>query len=120
LREESLAGSGRTYEKNIGFAEFHIAGLLVQKDPLVVIVNRDGEFFLGAVLADDIAIEELLDLRRAGKPARGSGGLLALFILENRLADADAFIANVRPRIVRGLTNELLHLLLSLMAEGAT
>ncbi len=119
LREESLAGSGRTDQKNIGFAEFDVAGLLVQKDALVVVVNRDGEFLLGAVLADDVAIEELLDLRRAGKPACGGRGLLALFILENGLADADTFVADVRARIVRRRTNQLLDLLLSLMAEGA-
>ena len=119
LREERLAGAGGTDQKNIGLAELDIAGLLVQKNALVVVVNRDGEFLLGAILPDDVAVEKLLDLRRAGKTARRCGSLLALFVLENGLADADTFVADVRARIVRRRTDQLFDLLLGLVAEGA-
>ena len=67
LREQRFAGAGRADQKNIGLAEFHFAGLLVEEDALVMVVDSDGEFFLGAILADDIAVEKLFDFGRAGK-----------------------------------------------------
>src|SRR5258705_5939587 len=45
--------------------------------------------------------------------------MFALFVFQNRLADADTLVADVRPRIIRRRTDELLHLLLGLVAEGA-
>jgi hypothetical protein len=119
LREERLARSCRPDQQNIGFAEFAIAGLLVKEDSLVVVVHGDSEFFLGAVLADNVAIEKLFDLRVAGKTASRCCGLLALFILKNSLADADTFVADVGARIVGRRTDQLLDLLLGLVAEGA-
>src|SRR5712664_533888 len=119
LREERLARSSRPNQQNIGFAEFAIAGLLVKEDSFVVVVDGNGEFLLGAVLADDVAIEKLLDLRGAGKAAGGGRGLLALFILENGLTDTDTFVADVGAGIVGRRTNQLLDLLLGLVAEGA-
>src|SRR4029077_8941821 len=70
-------------------------------------------------LADDVAVQELLDLRRARQPARGGRGLFPLFVFQNRLADAHTLVADVRPGIIRRRTDELLHLLLRLVAEGA-
>src|ERR1700674_5511511 len=119
LREQGLAGPCGTNQKNIGLAEFDFVGLLVEEDALVVIVNGDCQFLFGAVLADDVAVQELLDLGRAGQAARRGRGLLALFVFQNRLADADTLVADVRPGIIRRRTDELLHLLLRLMAEGA-
>ena len=83
-----------------------------------MIVDRDGEFLFCAVLPDDVAIEKLLDLRRTRKPARGRNGLFALFIFENGLANADAFVADVRARIVRGRADQLFDLFLRFMAKG--
>src|SRR4029077_2711219 len=100
LREEGLAGSGRANQENIGFAEFDVARLFVQEDSLVVVVDRHGKFFLGAILADDVAVEELLDFGRAREAASGCRGLLALFILKNGLADADTFVADISTGIV--------------------
>src|SRR5207248_10089689 len=73
----------------------------------------------GAVLADDVAIQKLFDFRRAGKTPRRGRRLLAFFILENGLANADTFVADVGARIVGRGTDQLLDLLLGLMAEGA-
>src|SRR5258708_5801750 len=120
LRQQRLTGARGTNQKNIGLAEFHFAGLLVQENALVVVVNGHRQFLFGAVLADNVAIQELLDLRRARQAARRRSGLFALFVFQNRLADADTLIADVRPGIIRRRTDELLHLLLGLVAEGAT
>jgi hypothetical protein len=100
LRQKGLASAGGTDQENIGLTELHVAWLFVEEDTLVVIVNGDGEFFLGAILPNDVAVKELLDLWGAGKAAGRSSGLLALFVLENGLADADTFVADVRARVV--------------------
>src|SRR5258708_19737574 len=119
LREERLARSCRANQQNIGFAQLDLAGLLVKEDSFVVIVDRDCELLLSSVLANDVAVEKLLDLRGTGKAASGCRGLLALLILKNGLADADTFIADVGARIVGRRTDQLLDLLLGLVAEGA-
>ena len=96
-----------------------LARLLVQEDALVVVIDRHRQLLLGAVLPYDVAIEELLDLRRARKPARGGRSLFALLVFQNGLANADALIADIRPRIVRGRTDQLFHLFLRLVTERA-
>jgi hypothetical protein len=67
-----------------------------------MIVDRDSELLLRAILPDDVAIEKLLDLWRTRKLLRGRGGLFALFIFKNGLANADAFVADISARIIRG------------------
>src|SRR5208282_3756279 len=119
LRKERLARARGTDQDNIGLAEFHFTGLFVEENALVVVVNGHGEFFLGAILTNDVAIEELLDFGGPGQAARGSGGLFALLVFQNGLANAHTLIADVRARIVRRGTDQLLYLLLSLVAKGA-
>src|SRR4029077_771442 len=79
----------------------------------------DGELLFCLVLADHVAIEEGLDLGRAWQAAVRRGRLLALLVLEDLLADADTLIANVGARVFRRRADELFHLLLSFVAEGA-
>src|SRR6267143_1856306 len=74
---------------------------------------------LSSISPDDVAIQELLDLRRPGKPLRRCRRLFALLIFQYGLANAHALIADVRPRIVRRRTDQLFDLLLSFVAEGA-
>ena len=83
-----------------------------------MIVDGDSELLLCAVLSYDVAIEKLLDLRWTRKLPRGRGGLLALFILKNGLANAHAFIADVCARIIRGRADQLFDLFLRFMAKG--
>ena len=78
LREQRLAGAGGADQQDVRFRELDVvaaARLLLDLDPLVVVVDRDGELLLGPFLADDVLVEELLDLlrRRAARTAcRGS------------------------------------------------
>ena len=44
-----------------------LAGVSAGLDPLVVVVDRDGEGLLGAVLTHDVLVEELEDLHRLGQ-----------------------------------------------------
>ena len=120
LREQSLSGARRSHQQNIRFREFDVAGLAIQENALVMVVNGDCEFLLSFILADYVAIQKRLDLRRTRQPAIRWAGLLALLIFENLLADAHALVANIRARIFRWRTDKFLHLLLSLMAERTT
>src|SRR5580704_5442400 len=120
LSQKGLASAGGTDQQNIGFREFHIAGLFVQEDALVVIVNGDGKLLFRFVLADYVAIEKGFDLGRAGQASINRTSLLALFVFQNLLADAHALVADVGPRILRGRADKLLHLLLRFMAEGTS
>src|SRR3974390_2109996 len=118
LREERFPRPRGTNQKDIRLAQLNFARLLVQKDALVMIVDRNRQFLLRALLPDYVAVEKLLDLRRAGKPTRRSRCLFPLLVLENLLTNSHALIADVRPRIVRRRTDQLLYLLLGLMTEG--
>ena len=64
LRQQRLARARGTNQKNVGLRQFHVAGLAVQENSLVVVVDRDGEFLLGVVLPDDVAIQKSLNLGR--------------------------------------------------------
>ena len=78
LREQRLAGAGRADEQDVALGQLDVvaaARLLLDLDALVVVVDGDRQLLLGALLADDVLIEELLDFlgRRAARSAsRGS------------------------------------------------
>src|SRR6266852_2299661 len=83
-----------------------------------MVIDRDGELLLGLVLADDVTVQERLDLGRPRQPLVHRIRLLPLFFFENLLADIHTFVADVGSRVVRGRTDQFLDLLLRLMAEG--
>src|SRR5271166_1679351 len=118
LCKERLARAGGADQNNIGLAELDFAWLLVEEDALVVVINSDSQFFLCAILSNDVAIQELFDLWRAGQPACRGGSLFAFLVFKNGLANPHALITDVGARIIRGGTDQLLHLLLRLVAEG--
>src|SRR6185503_3708177 len=92
-----------------------LAGLLVV-DPLVVVVHRDREDLLRAVLADHVLVEDLLDLRRLGDRARAVALVLLLDLLgDDVIAQPDALVADVDG----GAGDQLLDLFLGLAAERA-
>ena len=78
LREQRLAGAGRADQQDVRLGQLDVvaaARLLLDLDPLVVVVDRDGELLLGPFLADDVLVEELLDFlrgRAATSACRGS------------------------------------------------
>src|SRR5437868_2483715 len=84
-------------------------------EPLVVIVDRDREHFLGMVLADHVVVENLTDfLRRRDAVARlHQRGLVLL--TDDVHAQLDALIADEHRRP----GDELTHLVLALAAERA-
>src|SRR5439155_8946671 len=101
--------------QDVRLLQLDLGVLLADLDPLVVVVDRDGENLLRGLLSDDVVVEELVDLARLGKFLELElGGLRELF-LDDLVAEVDALVADVHARA----GDELLHLLLRFPAEGA-
>ena len=119
LREQRLAGAGRADQQDVRLGELDLvaaARLLLDLDPLVVVVDRDRELLLGLFLADDVLVEELLDFlrdrqRRAGAAAR----LEPVVVGDDVVADLDALVADEDRRA----RNQLADVVLVLVAERA-
>ncbi len=68
LGEQSLAGARGAQQEDVGLRQLDgvvpvlTAAVLTGLDPLVVVVHRDREGFLGRLLADHVPLEELVDL----------------------------------------------------------
>src|SRR5205814_2835536 len=99
LREQRLAGAGRADQKDVGFLQLDVLPRVarVVVDPLVVVVDGDGELLLRPLLPDHIEVEELLDLFRLREVARPfERARLILAILGDDVeADIDALVADV-------------------------
>jgi hypothetical protein len=64
LREQRLAGPRRADQQDVRLGQLDVVPaprLLLDLDPLVVVVDRDRQLLLGPFLADDVLVEELLD-----------------------------------------------------------
>jgi len=60
-----------------------------------VVVDCYGQFFLGWILADDVLIQKLFNLERLGQPIRRGIGLIGAIILQDRVANGNALVADV-------------------------
>ncbi len=80
-----------------------------------MVVHRHGEHPLGALLADDVLIKNLLDLMRLRKLVPRPLGTVFKLLADDVVAQFDAFVAykDRRPG------NELSDFMLTLPAEGA-
>src|SRR5438477_3573131 len=97
LREQRLAGAGGADQQDVALGQLDVvaaARLLLDLDPLVVVVDRDGELLLRALLADDVLVEELLDLLRGGQRGPRAAVLETVVVGDDVVADLDAFIAD--------------------------
>ena len=116
LGEQRLAAAGGADQQNVGLRELDVVLLALVVQPLVVVVHGDREHLLGALLVDDVLVEDALDLHRHGQ-------LVVLLALRARLhlladdvvAELDALVADVDA----GAGDELAHLVLALVTERA-
>ena len=84
-------------------------------NPLVVVVDRDGEDLLRLVLPDHVVVQELEDLLRLRQVLEADLGGLGELLLDDVVAQLDALVADVDARA----GDQLLDLLLGLPAEAA-
>src|SRR5262249_6771126 len=95
--------------------------LAVHVNPLVVVVNRDRKLLFGLLLPDYVFVEESLNFVRLRELVWSGGrwrGRAVVF--QNRIANCNALVADVRPRVVAGGRDQLGNGVLRLVAERAT
>jgi len=120
LGKISLAASGWTDEQDVGLGKLNLVilaagGRSLRLNTLVMVVNRHRERLLCAILADHIAVEEVVDLLRLGKLSEAELSTFGELFLDDLVAQIDTFVADVDTRT----SDELLDLLLALAAERA-
>jgi hypothetical protein len=86
-------------------------------NPLAVVVYGHGELLLGSILPDHVLIEKLLDLKGLGDLVGRTRRRLDLVVFEDGIADGNALIADICPRVVAGRRDELTNYVLALMAK---
>src|ERR1700704_517926 len=119
LGEQGLAAAGRADQQNVALGDLDVvlgargggAGL----QALVVVVNRDREHLLGALLADDVLVEDLLDFVGLGELVARTFGAVLELLADDVVAQLDAFVAHEH----RGAGDQFAHLVLTLPAERA-
>src|SRR5450759_2808262 len=116
LGEQRLAHSRRADQEDVGLLKLDVelAVLLEVVDPLVVVVDGDGELLLRLLLPDYVGVEELLDLLRLRELRLGRRSLEDAVLGDDVEADVDALVANVDG----GPGDELLDVSLALVAKG--
>ena len=116
LGEQSLAAAGRADQQDVRLGELDlVAGLRAVGEALVMVVDRDREDALGAVLADHIIVEDLADLRRSRDAVASLDQRRLRFLADDVVAELDALVADEDG----GAGDELAHLMLRLPAERA-
>src|SRR6266571_441125 len=115
LGEQRLARPRRPDQEDVGLGELDLvlAPLLRDLDALVVVVNGDGQLLLGGVLADDVLVEELLDLVGNGEGRLVGAALDPAVVRDDVVADIHALVADEDG----GAGNELPDVVLIFIAE---
>ena len=117
--QQGLAAAGRADQEDVRLVELDLGVVLLGVDePLVVVVDGHREDLLGPVLVDHVGVELFLDL--AGRGDVGEERLgdppPAPLLVEDRLAELDAFAADVD---VAGPLDERADVAIALPAERA-
>ena len=116
LREQGLAAAGRADQQDVRLGQLDLGpGLVAVVEPLVMVVHRDREDALGALLPDDIIVEHLADFGRSRDAVAGLDQRRLRFLADDVVAQLDAFIADEHGRP----GDELPHLVLRFPAERA-
>src|SRR5579875_2642546 len=91
LRQQRFSGTGGADKKNVRFRQLDFtAALLVHLDPLVVVVDGDGQFLFGRVLPDYILIQVFFQFERAREFARAAIALLVPIVFNNGITNCNA------------------------------
>ena len=95
--------------------QLHVAALFGRVDPLIVVVDGNGERALGLILANHVFVEHRLDFGRLGQILRFLARRSPQIIGDDLLAQRDALIADIHA-VAR---NDAANLILRFVAEGA-
>ena len=118
LREQRLARAGRADEHDVRFRQLDIVAaprLLLNLDPLVMVVDRNCELLLRLLLADHVLVQELLDFLRNGQRGSDTPVIEPVVVGDDVVADLNALVADED----RWARNELADVVLILVAERA-
>src|ERR1700728_4343459 len=115
LRQQRLAGTGRSDQENIRLRQLDVVVLALVVEPLVVIVDGDREHLFRVILADHVIIENLADLARRWNAVARLHQRGLVLLADDVHAQLDALVANEYGRP----GNELAHLVLALAAKRA-
>src|ERR1041384_6769110 len=83
-----------------------------------MLINGDGEFFLGLFLPDDVIIEEGFDLDRLRQRRTARSRFLLLIICDDLVADINAFVAKITGRLGHQLLDFVLRFTAERTAQG--
>src|SRR4051794_20304733 len=115
LRQMRLSTSGWTEQQDVRLLQLDVAVLGAHLDALVVVVDGDGEGAFGLFLGDDVLVEGRVDLGRARKVVEVERARGRQLLVDDLVAEIDAFVADVDART----GDQLLDLPLRLSAETA-
>src|SRR5262249_28537345 len=115
LRQQRLAGAGRTDQQDVRFCELDIVVLGLMIEPLVVIVDPDREHLLGVILTDHVIVEDLANLLGSWNAIARLHQRGFILLADDVHAQFDTLVADEYSRT----GDELAHLVLALAAERA-
>jgi hypothetical protein len=115
LGEQCLAAAGGAEQEDVRLLELDLALVRPHLDALVVVVDGDGERPLGLFLRDDVVVQHRVDVPRAGQVVEVELGRSRQLLVDDLVAEIDAFVADVDA----GAGDQLLNLSLALPAEAA-
>src|SRR5262249_22343236 len=87
--------AGGTDEQDVRLPQLDVARRGPRLDALVVIVDRDGQDLLRAILADHVLVEDVLDLGGLGKAPELTALLLFPLLRDDVVAEVDALLTDV-------------------------
>ena len=115
LSEKRLAAPCRSDQQDIRLGELHVVVLRVVVQAFVVVVHGDGQHTLGAILTDDVVVEDGADVLRRRNTIPRLDQIALVLLADDVHAQLDAFVADEHGRA----GNELADFVLAFSAEGA-
>ena len=119
LGKKRFTGTCGAQHQNVAFLQLHVQ-ILCGADTLIVIVDSNRKGLFGIILANDVVVEDGVDLFRFQKidvpVIQHFGIVFAKLFFEDLGTDPDAFVTD--KRAVR-TCDQLAYLIFGLLAEGA-
>src|SRR4051794_24888133 len=115
LREVRLAAARRAEQHDVRLLQLDVAVLGAHADALVVVVDRHRQRPLRLLLRDDVLVQRRVDLHRARQVVEVERGRSRQLLVDDLVAEIDAFVADVDT----WACDQLLDLPLRLPAEAA-